>query len=102
MLVVIATMKAQAGKEQEMEAALRDILPQVQAEDGTLAYVLHRVRKEPQKFIMYEKYRDKTALSAHSATPHFAALFARIAPLLDGNPTIEICEPLAAIDERPA
>jgi len=100
MLVVIATMTAQAGKEQEMEKALLDIIPQVENETGTLAYVLHRVRKEPRKFIMYEKYRDKESLKHHGATPYFAELFGKIGPLLDGNPTLEICEIVAAIKEK--
>lgn len=100
MIIVIAVMKAKAGKEQEMEKALRDVLPKVQAEEGTLAYALHRVRKEPQKFIMYEKYRDKAALVHHSSSAYFTELFAQLAPLLDGNPTIDICELLAAIDEK--
>ena len=100
MLVVIAMMKAQAGKEQEMEKALLEMIPKVEAEAGTLVYALHRVRKEPQKFIMYEKYRDKESFQHHSATPYFAELFGKIGPLLDGNPTIEICEMLAAIKEK--
>jgi quinol monooxygenase YgiN len=100
MLVVIATMTAQAGKEQEMEKALLDIIPKVDGEAGTLAYVLHRVKKEPRKFIIYEKYRDKESLQHHGATPYFAELFGKIGPLLDGNPSIEICEMLSAIKEK--
>jgi len=100
MLVVIATMTAQAGKEQEMEKTLLDIIPKVEGEAGTLAYALHRVRKEPRKFIMYEKYRDKESFQHHGATSYFAELFGSIGPLLDGNPTIEICELLAAIKEK--
>jgi len=100
MLVVIAIMKAQAGKEQEMERALMEMIPKVQAEQGTMTYALHRVRKEPRKFIMYEKYRDKESFQHHGATPYFAELFGSIGPLLDGDPTIEICEMLAAIKEK--
>lgn len=100
MIIVIAMMKAKAGKEQAMETALRDILPKVQAEEGTLSYAVHRVRKEPQKFFIYEKYRDKAALVHHSSAPYFTELFAQLAPLLEGSPTIDICELLASIDEK--
>jgi quinol monooxygenase YgiN len=100
MLVVVAVMKAKAGKEEEMEKAIRDIMPKVEAEEGTLAYVLHRAKKEPQKFLFYEKYRDKDALNLHGSTPHFAELFGNIAPLLDGDPIIEVYEPLASIKEK--
>jgi quinol monooxygenase YgiN len=100
MIVVVALMKAQAGKEQEMEKALRDMIPKVETEEGTLAYALHRVKKEPQKFLMYEKYRDKEALKHHSSTPYFTELFGKIGHLLDGTPTIEIYEMLASIKEK--
>ncbi|HPI91865.1 MAG TPA: putative quinol monooxygenase [Deltaproteobacteria bacterium] len=100
MIVVVAVMKAQQGKEKEMEDALRAIVPQVDAEEGTLQYILHRARKDPGKFILYEKYRDKEALNVHSATPHFADLFARIGPLLDGAPTIDVLEELASIKTK--
>jgi quinol monooxygenase YgiN len=100
MIVVVALMKAQQGKEQEMEDALRAMLPQVESEEGTLQYILHRAKKEPGKFLMYETYRDKAALNSHSATPHFAELFAKIGPLFDGSPTIEILEELASIPKK--
>lgn len=100
MLVVVAVMKAQVGKEAEMEKALRDMLPKVEAEDGTLAYTLHRMKKQPQKFLMYEKYSDKDALNFHSSTPYFGELFGKIAPLFDGEPVIEVYEELASIKEK--
>lgn len=100
MIVVVAVMKARQGKEKEMEDALRAIVPQVEAEDGTLQYILHRARKDPGKFILYEKYRDKDALNVHSATPYFAELFTKIGPLLDGGPTIDVIEELASIKAK--
>ncbi|HQI80781.1 MAG TPA: putative quinol monooxygenase [Deltaproteobacteria bacterium] len=100
MIVVVAIMKAQAGREQEMEDALRGMIPKVESEEGTLQYALHRARKDKGKFLFFEKYRDKDALNAHSATPYFAELFARIGPLLDGSPTIEIMEEIAAIPPK--
>ena len=97
MIVVIAVMKAQEGKEHEMESALRDIVPKVASEQGTLAYVLNRAKKDPRTFLMYEKYQDKDALNHHSTTKYFSELFEKIAPLLDGAPSIEIYEELASI-----
>ena len=100
MLVVVAVMKAKAGMEQEMEKALRNIIPKVEAEKGTLAYTLHRSKKEPGKFLFYEKYQDKEALKEHSSTPHFTELFGKIGPLLDGSPVIEMYEDLVGIKEK--
>ena len=100
MIVVVAVMKAKKGKEQEMEDALRWLIPQVESESGTLQYVLHRARKDTGKFLFYEKYRDKDALNTHGSTPYFGELFGKIAPLLDGDPSIEIYEDIASIQEK--
>ena len=100
MIVVVAILTAKQGKEQEMEDALKWVMPQVEAEEGTLQYVLHRAKKEPGKFLFYEKYRDKAALNVHGSTPYFSELFSRIGPLLEGSPTIEIYEDIASIREK--
>ncbi len=100
MLTVVAVLKAKEGSEKEMENALTGIVPKIQAEEGTLAYVIHRAKKEPGKFLIYEKYRDKDALNLHSSTPYFVELFGVLAPLLDGNPTIEVFEEIAAIPAK--
>jgi quinol monooxygenase YgiN len=100
MLVVVAVMKAKEGCEQEMEQALRDIMPMVETEECTLSYSLHRTKKDPQKFLMYEKYLNKEAFKYHSSTPHFAELFGKLAPLLQGDPIIDIYEEICAINQK--
>ena len=97
MIVVVAVMKAKKGMEQEMEEALMNIVPKVAKEEGTLAYALNQAKKDPCTFLMYEKYQDKDALSHHSSTPYFAELFEKIAPMLDGAPSIEIYTELSSI-----
>ena len=94
-MVVVAVLKAQAGKEKAMEDALRAMIPKVQSEEGTIAYILHRAQNERGKFLFYEKYRDKAAFDIHSSTPHFQELFGKIGPLLEGQPIVEIYEELA-------
>jgi quinol monooxygenase YgiN len=100
MLTVVAVMKAAQGREKEMEEAIGALVTEVQAEEGTLVYAVHRGRKEPGKFLFYEKYRDKDAFKAHGVTPHFAEFFGKIAPLLDGEPSIEIYEDFVSISPR--
>lgn len=95
-MVVVAIVKAQAGKEKEMEDALRAMIPKVQSEEGTIAYILHRAQNEQGKFLFYEKYRDGAAFDFHSSTPYFKELFGKIGPLVDGQPQVEMYEELAA------
>jgi len=96
MIVVVAVLKAQEGKEGEMEEALRAMIPKVQPEEGTLAYILHRAQGEPGKFLFYEKYKDKAAFEYHGSTQHIKELFGKIGPMLAGEPSIEMYEELAA------
>lgn len=94
MIVVVAILKAQAGKEKEMEDALRAMIPKVQSEEGTLTYILHRDQKEPGKFLFYERYKDKAAFDFHSSTPYIQEFFKKIGPLLAEEPSIEMYEEL--------
>lgn len=97
MLTVIAVLKVQSGKEDEMENALKEVLPKVQTEEGTLGFVILKSQSEPEKFLCYEKYKDKEAFEAHTKTPHFGLLFEKIGPLLAGEPSIEMYEEVACI-----
>lgn len=96
MIVIVAVLKAQVGREKEMEDALRAMILKVQPEEGTLAYVLHRAQNETGKFLFYEKYKDKAAFDHHGSTPYIKELFAKIGPLLAAKPSIEMYEELAA------
>ncbi len=96
MIVISAVMEAAPGKEQEMEEVLRGLVSATQSEEGTLTYVLHRALGNPGKFLFYEKYTDEAALAFHSGTPQFAESFGKLAPLLAGDPVIEMYEELAA------
>ena len=96
-MVVVAKLKAAAGKEEEMKQALLDIIPKVGEEEGTLVYTLHQDQNDPTLFLFYEKYKDTDALVAHSSTPHFKALFKTIKPLLETNPEITMYNELAGI-----
>lgn len=97
-MIVVAELKAVKGKEEEMEKALRGIIPDVKEEKDTLVYTLHRDLGDPSVFLFYEKYTDADALTVHSTTPHFKALFKTIKPLLAEEPKIKLYEELAGIN----
>ena len=96
-MVIVAKLKAQSGKEAEMEDALKSMIPKVQQEDGTLIYTLHRSLSDPTLFLFYEKYRDKAAFNEHGSTPYFKELFATIGPLMGAEPSMEMYEELAGV-----
>jgi quinol monooxygenase YgiN len=97
MMIIVAKLKAKDGKAEEMEKALEEMVGKVKDEEGTLAYTLHKSKKDPSVFLIYEKYKDKDALSFHSSTPHFKELFGLLASLQDGAPEIEVYDEIASL-----
>lgn len=97
-MVVVAKLKAIKGSEVQLEKALLAVVPKVSEEDGTLVYTLHRDLSDPAVFMFYEKYTDAEALTVHSSTSYFKALFKTVSPLLDGDPDISMYNELAGID----
>ena len=80
------------GKGEELIAAFRPVFELAGKEPGTLLYVLHRSRDDPDLFWVCELYSDDDAFAAHSrsdamaaATPALAALIAD-AELIIGEP----------------
>lgn len=98
MLVVIAQITAKPGLEQELEDHLKAFVPQVQEEEGTRMYTLHRSVGSAGQFLFYEMYRDKAAFKHHGSTPYFQELLSQIGGLLAEGPVIEFYEDLASIN----
>jgi len=97
MIVLIAMLKAQKGKEKKVEEILKGMIPNVQNEKGTLKYILHRSRKDPTEFLFYEEYVDQAALDLHGGTSYFKNLGKNLNGLLDGAPKELFYEAVAAI-----
>jgi quinol monooxygenase YgiN len=97
MLTIVAKMKIKPGKESDAEEALRGMIGYVRsAEPGTLRYVLHRGVADPTELLMYEQYADQAAVDTHGTSDRIQQLFATLAPLLDGQPSIEMYREVAA------
>lgn len=97
-MVVVAKLKARQESIEEMKTALLEMVAKVKEEPGTLVYRLHQDAGDPSVFLFYEKYKDADALTVHSSTPHFKALFKTLKPMLDGGPEIAMYHELAGIN----
>ena len=95
MIVVVAKIKAKSGEEGKVEKALHDVLPKVREEEGTLSYTLSKSQSDPTTLLVLEKYRDMDAFLFHSSTPYLAEMFVEIAPLLDGDLSVELFDEIA-------
>jgi quinol monooxygenase YgiN len=69
--VSIAVLKAKAGQQEALKAALLALIEPTRAEPGNLDYVLFERQDEPGTFFMREAFTDQAALNAHFATPYF-------------------------------
>ena len=96
-MIIVASLKAKNGKEEEMGKVLREMVGKVEKEEGTLIYTLHRSQKDPTQFMLYERYKDKDALDLHSSTPYFKEMLSVMGPLLDGAPGIEMYDEIARL-----
>ena len=97
MLSVIARIPVKEEKFNEAVEAFKQLMSEVAKEEGTLSYSLNVSKAEPLTLVVMERYKDKEALAAHSATPHFKAFSAKGAEFFAGKPDIAILSELASI-----
>ena len=88
MIVVVATMRAKAGREGEVEDILRELDAVTRAEAGCQLYDLHVREGDPTLFMFYERWESDAALDAHLTSPHVGDAFAKLGDLLESPPDI--------------
>lgn len=66
----VVKLKAKGGEEDKVEKALRDVIPKVSKEEGTLLFNLHRKQDDPTVFMVFEKNTDMDAFMQHAATSY--------------------------------
>lgn len=92
MIGVIATIKARQGAGADFEAAAKQLVAAVTAnEPGCLFYQLHRA-EEPDTYVFLEAYKDQASLEAHRGTDHFKELGGAMGPFMAGRPTVQIMQ----------
>ena len=89
---VVATLTAQAGKGPELLAAWPELSAKVHAEDGCLAYDLHAVLGDDDRFVVLERWASMEALQAHGASAHMKEFGALAASLLEGRAAISFLQ----------
>lgn len=75
-VVLVVSMQAKPGVDDEMREAIVKIADASRAEDGCEIYQLLQDSITPEKFLLVERWRDKTAFKAHQGSPHLAEGFA--------------------------
>lgn len=83
-LIVIATIRAKAGAQDQVRDALQGLLAPTRAEAGCLVYDLHQDTEDPTVFVFHEAWESAAHLDAHLASAHIAANRDRIGDVLEG------------------
>ena len=79
------------GAERAAEATepARQLIAASQADEGMIDYYVYVSVTRPENFMIYETWKDKASLDAHSAAPHFTTLVPRLHELsASGNTDI--------------
>ena len=86
MYVVAADYYAQEGKDDEIAAILKKMIPLSRAEPGCTLYMVNRSTQDPRKFLLYEQYVDEEGYKAHQATDAFNDnILGKVVPMLESR-----------------
>src|SRR5262245_41078033 len=91
-LNITASFQARPGKENALREALIALLAPTRKEPGCVSYDLHQCKTDPARLLMYETWRDQSAIEAHMATAHVQKLVPHVDELCAEAPQIVIWE----------
>lgn len=84
--VVTALWTAKVGAEEQVAAAVTQLIEPSRNEPGIIFYQPHRDLEDSRRFFFYEQYTDKSAYEAHGASEHFQRWgFNTAIPLLESR-----------------
>ena len=99
-VVVVATFRVHPGKGEEAVAAFAPTIEQTHAEEGCLAYALHRDVNDPDVLVLVERWTDREALGSHLQQSYVSQLGEAASEFLAEPPTIHFAEPVPIGDDR--
>ena len=86
MFSVFVTINIKPGCAEEFtQASLGDAQGSVRDEPGCFRFDILRDVENPDRFYLYEVYRDAAAFDAHLETPHFKKWLSTVEEMFDGE-----------------
>lgn len=96
-IVVVAVFRAREGHQAEVERRLRALLAPTRAEEGCLAFVLHRGADDPRVLVFVERWASREHLAAHAGQPWIVGV-GDLVPRLEAPPEVYVLDPLSGGD----
>ena len=84
-LRVVAHLKAQAGRESELQALMKGLLEPTWAEEGCVSYEMLVGADDLGQITFVEEWRSQADLDSHFETAHIQHAISRFPDLLDGD-----------------
>jgi quinol monooxygenase YgiN len=91
-LTVIAKVKAQPGKENDVLKLLLTLVEPSRKDAGCMNYDLHRSKENPALFLFHENWASRADLDRHLGKPDLQATIAQVVPLVAEPPEITTWE----------
>ena len=89
------SLKVKDGEADKFEAAFAKALKETRKEKGCVSYDLNRDPKEAGRYLIYERWKDLSALEAHLASAHIKTLLETLGGVVDGAPEARVLVPAA-------
>jgi quinol monooxygenase YgiN len=99
---VIAEVRVDPGRRQELLDALEPIFAEVEREHDTLAYAVHVDLDDPGTVWIYEQYTDLDAFELHQASATFEQVVRAIAGFVEPGSSIRQAAVVRAKGDDPA
>jgi quinol monooxygenase YgiN len=81
----VVQFKVKAGRNADFEKVFRDTQKSVRDhEPGNIYYDFYVDQKDPQLYVIVERYKDAAATAAHGQSEHARKMIAAIRDMLDG------------------
>ena len=99
-IVVVGSLKARPGREDDARRALEGLVAPTHAEDGCILYALHQGTDDPTRLTFVERWTSRAHLDAHLSSPHIAELLGQVEELFAEAPDIVVYAPVPGGEER--
>ena len=73
MVVLVAILRAKAGRAEALKEGLSSLVEPTRAEPGCVQYDLHQGTEDPNTFLFYERWKAPEDLAEHARRPHMQA-----------------------------
>lgn len=95
MFALVVRFEVLPEVEADFDRLVAEMAATIRAEEpGTLLYLCHRVKDEPNARIFYELYRDDEAFQAHEVAQHVKEFHARRKPMMAAPERVEFLDRL--------